>query len=506
MTDSLLIIDKEKSYAKALSAFIERRLFEVHIAVSHEEIMVVMDNVAPDYIVSATDLPNIDMVDLLMNLKSSIPAIQIIVLTSPDAKDDVMERMQTDAFAYLTKPINSLELELTLERARDSLELRKELNKYTNRLGEVHRSTTLYQQLFNEVPCYISVQNRQFRITASNRMFRRHFGDGVGEYCYEVYKHRNGPCTFCPVAETFVDGKQHSTEEVVVSKGGDQFHVLTWTAPIRDEKGQITQVMEMSTDITLLRQLQTHLEFLGMMLGSVSHGVKGMLTALDGGIYQLETGLNRGDEERARNAFDVVKQVSERIKKMVLDILYYAKSRELDYQVSDIRAFSLSICSAIEPLAEKHQVQFVHHISESGDFDTDPNWFESAIINILENAIDACKDDTSKSEHRVDFEVSSEGNWLVFKIRDNGTGMAPDSQNKVFRLFFSSKGSKGTGLGLFIANHVVVQHGGNIQVESEMGQGTVFTVRIPRSRSPEKKNKELYFRSWSKVSRHKYEE
>ncbi|RLC04467.1 MAG: histidine kinase, partial [Deltaproteobacteria bacterium] len=394
MSHSLLIIDQERSYAKALSAFIERRLFEVHIAVSHEEIMVVMDNIAPEYIVAATDLPDTDVVDLLIGFKSSMPVLQVIVLTRSENKNDVMERMQTDAFAYLAKPINSMELELTLERARDLSHLQKKLGKYTNKMGELHRSTTLYQQLFNEVPCYISVQNRQFRITASNRMFKRHFGDGVGEYCYEVYKHRNGPCTVCPVAETFVDGKQHSTEEIVVSKDGEQFHVLTWTAPIRDEKGDISQVMEMSTDITLLRQLQNHLEFLGMMLGSVSHGVKGMLTALDGGIYQLETGLNRNDEERTRNAFDVLKQVTERIKKMVLDILYYAKSRELDYQLSDIRAFALSICSAIEPLAEKRQVRFVHHISGSGTFDADPNWFQSAIVNILENAIDACNDDT----------------------------------------------------------------------------------------------------------------
>ncbi|MCP4183567.1 MAG: histidine kinase, partial [Hyphomicrobiales bacterium] len=362
-------------------------------------------NIAPVYIVAATDLPNVDVVDLLAGIKSSMPLVQIVVLTNEDDKSDVMERLRTDAFAYLSKPVNSMELELTLERARQWVHLQKKLNKYTSKLGDLHSASTMYQQLFNEVPCYISVQNRQFRITASNRLFKSHFGDGVGEYCYEVYKHRNGPCLVCPVAETFEDGKPHSTEEIVTSKDEEQFNVLTWTAAIRDDNGVITQVMEMSTNITLIRQLQTHLEFLGMMLGSMSHGVKGMLTALDGGIYQLETGLKRNDEERIANAFELVKQMSERIKKMVLDILYYAKSRELEYQKCDISSFILTICSTIEPLAEKRQVQFVHHIEGAGHFDVDPNWFQSAIVNILENAVYACATDTGKTEHRVNFDV-----------------------------------------------------------------------------------------------------
>ncbi len=501
MTRSLLIIDKEKSYADALAAFIERRLFEVHIAATQDEIMVVMDHIAPEYIVSATNLPDFDVIGLLMGFKASMPMLRIVILTDPADRNDVMERMRGDAFGYLTKPVNSTELELVLDHARDWVHLQKKLNKYTNKLGDLHHANSLYQQLFDEVPCYISVQNRQFRITASNRMFNIHFGDGVGECCYEIYKHRNGPCTVCPVAETFEDGKQHSTEEIVVSKDGEQFHVLTWTAPIRDENGVITQVMEMSTNITLLRQLQNHLEFMGMMLGSMSHGVKGMLTALDGSIYQLETGLNRNDEKRTVNAFNTLKQVAERIKKMVLDILYYAKSRELDYQVSDIQEFALSICSTIEPAAEKRGVEFVSQIRESGPFDVDPNWFQSAIVNILENAVDACASDAQKSEHRVDFEVLADGESLIFKIQDNGIGMNTDYRNKIFRLFFSSKGSKGTGLGLFIANHVITQHGGNIHVESEPEQGTAFTVRIPRFRSSEKKDSEHYLRPWSKTDR-----
>ena len=74
--------------------------------------------------------------------------------------------------------------------------------------------------------------------------------------------------------------------------------------------------MEMSTNITQIRQLQDHLVSLGLMLGSVSHGVKGMLTALDGGIYHLEAGLAQDDHKRMVMAAGQVKEMSDKIKKI----------------------------------------------------------------------------------------------------------------------------------------------------------------------------------------------
>ncbi len=76
-------------------------------------------------------------------------------------------------------------------------------------------------------------------------------------------------------------------ETVVTTKNGEQKNMLVWSAPLRNAYGEIKQVMEMSTDITEIRRLQDHLTSLGFMLGSMSHGVKGMLTALDGGLYRL---------------------------------------------------------------------------------------------------------------------------------------------------------------------------------------------------------------------------
>ena len=383
---------------------------------------------------------------------------------------------------YLTKPVNSKALGIALEHARKWIYLQRKSSD-RKEASYLKNARNLYEQLFDEVPCFISVQDQEFRITATNRKFKTHFGDAMGEYCYKAYKHRKAPCSQCPVAMTFRDGNNHSTEEVVTALDGRQYHVVTWTAPIRDDHGRITQVMEMSTDITQIRQLQNHLEALGIMLGSMSHGVKGMLTALDGGIYQMESGMKRKNEERIQHAFSIIKEMAARIRDMVLDILYYAKSREVNYQKISINQLVEEISRTVGPTAEKNGVVYETSLEENlGKIHIDSHWFHSALVNILENAIDACREDATKEAHWVKFSVRTlPDDGVVFDIRDNGIGFDRETREKMFTLFFSSKGAKGTGLGLFIANHVIQQHGGVVKVESEPGLGSRFIIRMPRS-------------------------
>jgi signal transduction histidine kinase len=289
------------------------------------------------------------------------------------------------------------------------------------------------------------------------------------------------------VAKTFEDGRRHQTEEVVTSKHGKQYNVLTWTAPLRNDDDEITQVMEMATNITEVRRLQDHLTSLGLMLGSMSHGVKGMLTALDGGIYQLETGINKKDNDRIERGFHRIQHSSSRIRKMVLEILFYAKSRGMQHEKTDVAKLAEAVVDAVKPMADKNgHTLAVDIASDAGSFEADPNWILQSIVNFLENAVDACSDDAGKNSHRIDFRVYPQGkDKIVFDIADNGIGMDEDTRQKMFTLFFSSKGSKGTGLGLFISNHIIRQHGGQIEVASEYGKGTHVQISMPRFRTAE---------------------
>jgi PAS domain S-box-containing protein len=498
MSGILFIIDHDMQLAQALAVYLERQKFEVFLADSAKNALDMIKKLNPAIIIADPGGPEcldtncIDF-DLLQQIKSFQQKSQLIIYSVPEVLEKAMDFFQTDAIDYIKKPVSSIELDLCLKKAKKWLALEEELEKNSREIKDLKNAQTLLQQLFDEVPCYITVQDRNYRVTATNHMFKRDFGHEIGEFCYKIYKHRTNPCTDCPVAATFKDGKRHQTEEVVTSKSGEQYHVMTWTAPIRNEANEITQVMEMATNITQIRQLQDHLTSLGLMLGSMSHGIKGMLTALDGGIYLLETGIERHDPERTSRAFEQVRQMVDRIRKMVLDILYFTKSRTLEYQKIDVRELVRSITKIAQPSASRLNIEIQVSLPPSpGHIEVDPDWFRSALVNILENAVDACSSDTVKNNYYINFNIfSKDTDHVCFEIKDNGMGMDRETREKMFTLFFSSKGSKGTGLGLFISNHVIRQHGGTITVESEVTTGSRFEICIPRSHTSKPINESL---------------
>ncbi|MCT4534101.1 response regulator [Halodesulfovibrio sp.] len=362
-------------------------------------------------------------------------------------------------------------IELVLELAADMTEVQ-------NMQEELRITRHRYQQLFEESPCYISVQNRDLKIIANNRRFREDFGSSLGKSCHKLYAHRDTPCTKCPVMKTFEDGKTHQYETVITTKTGEQRNVLIWTAPICDVEGNISEVMEMSTDITQLRALQDRLSTLGLLLGSTAHGIKGLLTALDGGIYRLGSGIKMDKPERVLDSFNDLSHLIDRLRKMVLDILHYAKERSLNWEVIILSNFVREIESIIRPKAEAKGVTFNCIAPEDGTLEADYGGLTSALVNILENAVDSCEASKSTSEYCVEFVTCTDGKTVDFTITDNGTGMSQETREKLFTLFFSSKGSAGTGIGLFVANQTVQQHGGTISVSSEKGEGSSFAVRM----------------------------
>jgi PAS domain S-box-containing protein len=346
-------------------------------------------------------------------------------------------------------------------------------------LRESHQRNRL---LFEEVPCFISIQDPELRIIEANRAFRETFGDCLGRRCYQVYKHRSEECWPCLVKETFADGKSHTREEIVTSRTGEQMNVLVTTAPVMAENGHITGVMEMSADITQVRELQDKLASLGLLVGSVSHGLKGLLNGLGGGMYMVNSGLQKDDGARIEKGWEMVQRNVDRIRRMVSDILYYAKDREPNLEPIVAREMMDAVCGLIHPRLKDLDVRVDCNFDEdAGEFQADRQAVRSMMVNLVENALDACRLDANGKEHVIRVRLRGNDDQVRFVIEDNGIGMDRETQEKVFSLFYSSKGAGGTGLGLFISNRIAHAHGGKIELESEPGVGTKFTVTMPRA-------------------------
>jgi signal transduction histidine kinase len=258
-------------------------------------------------------------------------------------------------------------------------------------------------------------------------------------------------------------------------------NVLVSTAPIRSAEGQIKSVIEMSTDISPIRQLQSQLTSLGLVISSISHGIKGLLTSLDGGIYLVNSGMEKNNPTRIKQGWEMVERNIARIRTMVLDLLYYAKDREPALQWFPAQSVVEEVYGVVRGKAGEVGIEVLTDIDPmAGDLSADPKAVRSMLVNLVENALDACRVDKKKGSHRIRLGVRGYPDSVEFEVADDGIGMDQETREKAFSLFFSSKAGDGTGLGLFISSRIVQAHEGKIHLESEPNQGTRVTVKLPR--------------------------
>jgi len=370
------------------------------------------------------------------------------------------------------------------------MEMHTDIGEVKRLQSELQRSQERLGQLFEEVPCFITVQGPDRVIQHANRKFRETFGDPVGENCFKMYKHREEQCLVCPMQQTFDTGETREHEEVLFTKTGEKLNGLCTTAPLHNADGEVEAVIEMCFDITQIRELQSQLASIGLLVGSISHGIKGLLTGLDGGIYMVNTGFAKDKPERVEKGWEMVQRNVERIRSMVLDILYYAKDRELAVEEVDLAVLVAEFRDGLEKKASDADTTFEVDIAvDTGVFPGDPQAIRAMLLNLLENSLDACRMD--KDSHTIRLGIHREPEWMVIEVEDNGMGMDRETREKLFSLFFSSKGIKGTGLGLFISNKIVDKHGGSIGIDSEPGRGAKFEIRLPLVASPSIKSEDI---------------
>ncbi len=486
--ETILLVDDEAGIRNLLSISLTDEGYEVITAADGRAALEIFRTEKPSIVMTDIKMPGMDGIELLAAIKEESPTTEVIMITGHGDMELAIKSLKMDATDFVTKPIRDDALEIALKRATDRIGMRRRIKAYTDALeknvaekqSRLNKSQQSYQHLFDRSPCYITVQDRDLRLTAANQRFTSEFEGRIGMHCFEAYKQRTEPCPDCPVESTFTDGQPHQSEMQVMDRDGEQRHLFIATAPIKDNAGGVSQVIEMSTDITELRHLQDHLATLGLRVSSISHGIKGLLTNLDGGLYLLESGLNKEDPDKTGEGLEIVKFTASRIRRMILDILYFAKDRPLQIQPVDVNKFAGDIAATFQGRLQGKAISFDFQPDASiNTLDLDAAVMRTALLNILDNAADACGEDGSDRKSKITFCVRADGDYHVFDIVDNGVGMDKAVLENLFDLFFSSKGHRGTGLGLFVAHRSVTQHQGTIHVSSKKGEGAHFRVVLP---------------------------
>jgi signal transduction histidine kinase len=220
----------------------------------------------------------------------------------------------------------------------------------------------------------------------------------------------------------------------------------------------------------------------GQTVAGLAHAIKNVTSGLAGGVYVIETGVELDDPVYRSQGWEMIKRNIGRIERMVLDLLSYAKERQPAYRLCDPNLPAREVFDLMRSRAEENGAVFSCDLaSDLPRAWFDPEGIHRCLLNLVTNAIEACSEpDVPDKRGEIHLRSMKPEGWAVeYQVIDNGSGMDQETRSKVFRLFFSTKGSKGTGLGLMMTKKTLDEHKGLIDVFSEKNKGTTFIVRLP---------------------------
>ncbi len=345
-----------------------------------------------------------------------------------------------------------------------------------------------------------------------------------GEEALRLFREMNPPIVLTDIKMPGMDGiellqkiKEESpdTEVIMITGHGDmelaiqslKFDATDFiTKPIHDDALGIA-LKRANEKITLKAKLKEYTENLehlveekteqlvdaerlaavGQTIAGLAHAIKNVSGGLSGGSFVLEKGIELDNKKYLHQGWDMVKGNVGRLKDMAMDLLNYAKGREPEYQ----------LCHPNRPIQEVYDLMLAPACEQGVTLEIDLDqslrdiWFDlegihRCLLNLVTNSIDACTDITwSHKECKVIMRSRKTEGWAVeYQVEDNGCGMDEETRAKIFQTFFSTKGSKGTGLGLMITKKIIDEHGGVIELEPERGEGTRFVIRLPERDMP----------------------
>ncbi len=361
-----------------------------------------------------------------------------------------------------------------------------------------------YRLLFDNVPCYISVIDKNFKIIDSNAQFRQTFSKKGTKYCYQMYKGADKVCKKCPAVKAFRSGETGTSLQLGINKMGERTHYIVTAAPLKMNGKKVDRVIEMSLDISEMIKLQERLQQIeqekldierfaavGQTVAGLAHGIKNILMGLEGGMYVVNSGLQRENTELVSNGWSMLETNISKISTVVKEYLQFARGSEIQVETADPVGIAREVFELFQDLAKKSDIIMTANLDETiKPALMDSEGIHTCLANLVSNAIDACVVSDKKLK-KIEICCYEKDRTIFYEVKDNGTGMDYDVKQKIFSNFFTTKASgQGTGLGLLVTRRIVYDHGGKVSFESTLRRGTMFTIELPRKKLPKAKTAE----------------
>lgn len=496
----LLIIDDEEGIRKVLSVSLASDGYNVSTAATGEEGIEIFKRESPSIVLTDIKMPGMDGITVLNQIKKINPDAEVIMITGHGDMDSAIETLKLDASDFLNKPIKDDALFVALKRAKERINIKKKLKSYTDDLEnmvriateEVKRRSEFQNKLITSSNDGIVATDESGDVIIYNNGAEKIFGYTRNE---TIRKMNIGGLLPEKLTSEFMTGLNNQRavnlsdwrELSIIAKDGKTVPVRFSGSILTENEGVIGSV-GFFRDLREVKRLQEELikserlAATGQTVAGLAHYIKNILNGLKGGTYVLNVALDKSNTDKIKNGWSMIERNVGRISDLVLDLLTYSKERKPEAEACFPNEIVEEVVSLTEPKAREHDIEIRKHLdSLVGEVYIDPKSIHRSMLNLISNAIDACIfDSTPKNQWQVNVNTALQRDHTIkFEVTDNGMGMGKDAQEKIFSALFSTKGEKGTGLGLLVTEKIVKENGGTLSVESELGKGTTFTMYLP---------------------------
>ena len=496
----ILLIDDEPDILRLLSMSLRADGYDVLTALSGEEGLRVFAKEKPQIVLTDIKMPGMDGIEVLKKIKQDYDEPEVIIITGHGDIDLAIEALQFGASDFINKPVKDRALAVSLKRALEKIDIKRQLKEYTLDLEskvevatrELRRKSDFQSKLIRSSNDGIVATDQDLKIVIYNPG-----AEIIFEYAPQdvIYKLTITELLNSELAEVFREAMSSRSpvkeipwqEGVIQSKSGDSIPVR-YSGTVLYEKDRQMGTVAFFQDLREVKRLQQELvkserlAAVGQTVAGLAHGIKNILHGLKGGSFLVDVGLKKNDTVKLKNGWASIKRNIDRTSELVMDLLSYSKEREPEYEDCFPNEIAQDVVDLLKDKAREYDIAIVVELdAEIGQVRMDPRTVHSALLNLMTNAIDACLlDENTNKEWQVGLRsIREDDNTIRFEVFDNGAGMSPEVQAMLFKSFFSTKGHMGTGLGLMNTRKRVEEHGGTIAVSSQPGEGSTFTIRMP---------------------------
>jgi signal transduction histidine kinase len=340
-----------------------------------------------------------------------------------------------------------------------------------------------WESTFDGIKDPIAIIDIDFNVVRANRHFTLSGNRSYDRTCFKAFSGAESMCRGCPVGQALQTGEPQKGQ---VRRGSRVFDVLSYPIRLHDDRAS-TNVINHYVDVTASRELHSRMiqgekmAAIGLLAGNIAHELNNPLT----GIRSLAQVLITEIPQDGTLSGDVkeVEKAAERSQKIIENLLDFSKGetdqKQTRISLNEIVSRTLPM---LKTAMREHRSDIVLSEDEN-EVRVEPHLMQQVVFNLVNNACQAMVD-PGQISIETDLVVEPNGaKWCELHVRDTGPGIPVEIIESIFEPFFTTKEKgQGTGLGLSMSQSIIQKFGGEIRVQSKVGEGSQFTVRLPSAK------------------------